>query len=60
MQKLYENSTWKWDARKKSEEMFDDDAWFLIAEKEEVISYIKYFLNSSGSIPVLGKIFEMI
>lgn len=45
MQKMYEDSTWKWDARKKSEEMFDDDAWFLIAEREEVSLQSTVYLN---------------
>ena len=35
MKKLYEESEWGWNAKNKRDEMLDDHAWYLLAEKPD-------------------------
>jgi len=35
MKKLYEESDWGWNAKNKRDEMLDDNAWYLLAEKSD-------------------------
>ena len=35
MKKLYEESDWGWNAKNKSDELLDESAWYLLAEKPD-------------------------
>ena len=55
MKKLYEESDWGWNAKNKSDELLDESAWYLLAEKPDgtIIGFSHFRFGMNGDDEVL-------